>query len=161
MSNDGKGARRPLTIEKVMQIMPEVRRLLPGHRTIGQWTLAQICRHLADSFHGSMDGLDLSRHRIKRFFMAKQMLRHAIEHGIPRNYLVDPQLTPPPGLDLDDSVDALCEAIDRYVRHNGRLHAHPLFGRMDRPTWDRVHCIHSAHHLSFAIPDTTNASGRA
>jgi hypothetical protein len=132
--------------------MPDVRRLIPAHRTLANWSLGQICRHLADSFIGSMDGLNLRKHRFKRLFLRRRMLRTALTKGIPRNYTVDENLTPPPSVDLNEAVEALAAAIERYERHEGELEAHPLFGRMPRETWDRVHCVHSAHHLSFAVP---------
>jgi nitrite reductase (NO-forming)/hydroxylamine reductase len=51
----------------------------------------------------------------------------------------------------DEQIDILA----RYLQHDGRLHAHPLFGNMPRETWDRVHCVHCAHHLSFVIPSVS------
>ena len=36
--------------------MPEVDRLLQGHRTVGNWSLGQICNHLAGSFIYSVEG---------------------------------------------------------------------------------------------------------
>ena len=29
---------------------------------------------------------------------------------------------------------------------------HPFFGPLTRAEWTRLHCIHCAHHLSFALP---------
>ena len=66
------------------------------HRAVRNWTLAQICRHLTDSFTGSMGGFDLRNHRVKRFLMKRKMLQVALTKGIPENYTVDPRLTPPP-----------------------------------------------------------------
>ncbi len=101
-----------------------------------------------------MDGLDLSRHRFKRWFMAKRMLAWTFENGIPRNVTVDPRITPPGEVDLASALAELVRAVDRYKAFHGRLKAHPLFGRMDRPTWDRLHCVHCAHHLSFIVAQT-------
>lgn len=151
--------RRALSFESVEEVMPEVRRLAPAHETIANWTLGQICRHLDDSFTGSITGFDLRNHRFKRFLMKRKMLEVALTKGIPRNYTVDPNITPPPHVDLDVGIEGLALAIERYLNHNGRLEAHPLFGRMSREVWDRVHCIHSAHHLSFAVP--VDAPGRS
>src|SRR6516165_9707364 len=39
--------RRMLRYESFEEVMPDVERLLAGHTTVGRWTLAQICRHLA------------------------------------------------------------------------------------------------------------------
>jgi hypothetical protein len=64
-------------------------------------------------------------------------------------------------LDLDEAVDGLAGAIERYRAHNGTLQAHPLFGKMPRELWDRIHRIHCAHHLSFVAPvETETTTGR-
>jgi len=39
--------RRTLRYESLDEVMPDVERLLEGHTTVGTWSLAQICRHLA------------------------------------------------------------------------------------------------------------------
>ncbi len=143
--------RRILAFTDLGELLPEVRRLIPSHRTVGQWTLAQVCRHLADTINGSMDGFDLRRHRFKRFFLSKRLLRYTYQHGITPGYTVDPKLTPPPKVKLDESVAALERAVERYRSYRGRLCAHPLFGDLSREEWDQLHCFHGAHHLSFVI----------
>ena len=145
------GQRRPLVFDELSQVVSEVHRLVPSHDTVGNWTLAQICQHLADSFDGSIDGFDLSVHRLKRFFIHRQMLNRALTKGIPPGYTVNENLSPPPSVELKPAVDALARAIGRYESYHGDLHAHPLFGRLRREMWDRVHRVHAAHHLSFAI----------
>ena len=152
MKHASKTRRRSLSLEDLSQIMPEVRRLEVSHRTVARWTLGQICKHLADGINGSIDGFDLSRHRLKRFFFAKQLLRYTFRYGIPPNYRVDPSLTPPDEVDASAAIDELARAIARYQAHRGPLRPHPLFGTMRRDVWDRVHRVHCAHHLSFAIP---------
>ena len=144
--------RRTLAFHDLRELLPEVRGLIPAHRTVGQWTLAQVCRHLADTINGSMDGFDLRRHRFKRFFLSKRLLRYTFRHGIPPGYTIDPKLTPPPHVKLDETMLALERAVVRFRLHRGRLRAHPLFGDLSREMWDRLHCFHSAHHLSFVIP---------
>lgn len=144
--------RRRLSFDDLSQVLPEVRRVKVGHRTVGRWTLGQICKHLADGINGSMDGLDLGRHRFKRLFFAKRMLQYTFRYGIPGDYTVDPNIEPPPGVDLEEAIEELTRAIERYRAHRGPLQAHPLFGKMPRDIWDRLHCIHCAHHLSFVIP---------
>jgi len=152
MSSHAADHRRSLALDHLSQVVPEVERVKATHHTVGCWTLAQICRHLADSINGSIDGFDLSRHRIKRFFLAKRMLQYTFRYGIPAGYTVDPNLTPPPSVELSEAIDALARAIERYAGHRGPLQAHPLFGKMRRDVWDRVHCFHCAHHLSFVVP---------
>ncbi len=144
--------RRVLHFSHLPQILAEARRLASSHRTLGRWSLAQICRHLADTIHGSIDGFDLRRHRLKRFFFHSLLLAYAYRWGIPKAYTVDPKLNPPEGLRLDVQIEALARAIQRYRDHTGLLQAHPLFGRLSRNEWDRMHCFHGAHHLGFVLP---------
>lgn len=143
--------RRTLAFEDIAEVLPEVERLRGAHRTLGRWTLGQICWHLAQSFHGSLDGFDLRRHRIKRFFLARPMFDYTLRYGIPRNYTVDPGIHPPGSIEQDEGIDALTDAINRYLGYEGSLKAHPLFGVMDRSRWNRLHCVHTAHHLSFVV----------
>jgi len=142
---------RSFVVEDLSQVMPEVRRLLASSHTVGDWTLAQICRHLADTVDASMDGFNMRRHRLKRTFCGKLLLHLTFRYGIPPGYTVDPTLSPPKGADLDQAVADLEKALARYQAHRDRLHPHPLFGRLSRPMWDRMHRFHCGHHLSFAI----------
>lgn len=129
-----------------------MQRLLAGHRTVGNWTLAQVCRHLADTINGSMDGMDLRNHRWKRRFFGGLLFRITLRSGIPRGFLVDARLTPPPDSELETSIAMLKRAIGRYQSFTGALQPHPLFGRLSRRNWDRMHRLHCAHHLGFVLP---------
>jgi len=155
----GVRPREALGYAELSDSLADVQRIRGAHRALGNWTLAQTCKHLADTIQGSMDGFDLSRHRLKRWFIAKRLLAHTYVHGIPKSYTVDPRLTPPPGVDLDAAIADLEEAIARYRDHRGPLHPHPLFGRLSREGWDRLHCFHAAHHLRLIVPvDATKPS---
>ncbi len=145
--------RRPLAFVTLSEIMPEVRRLQPAHRTVGNWNLGQICTHLAASVNGSIDGFDLTHHRLKRWLIPRLMLFVTYRYGIPAGYTVDANITPPNHVDLSTAIGELADAIERYAHHTGLLQAHPLFGRLDREQWDRLQCFHCAHHLSFVIAD--------
>ncbi|RME38179.1 MAG: DUF1569 domain-containing protein [Planctomycetota bacterium] len=144
---------RRLTFRNLSEVMPEVDRLCRGHRTLRRWTLGQIGRHLANGFHGSIDGFDLSRHRIKRTLFRRLLIAYTLRWGIPERYTVDPGIEPQEPVETETGVRELREALDRYRRHTGPLKPHPLFGEMPRPLWDRIHCIHCAHHLRFVVPD--------
>lgn len=132
---------------------------MSNHRTLGHWSLGQICAHLANSFHGAIDGFDLSRHRLKRTLFRRWLRWYTFRWGIPENYLVDPNLAPPSEVKVQEGLEALSTAIARYQNHAEPLQAHPLFGRMPRAVWDRMHCVHCAHHLSFAVSVDAVADG--
>jgi hypothetical protein len=86
-------------------------------------------------------------------FFGRRILAWTLKHGIPAGVTLDPKLNPPSDCDFDASFDELKCAMERYTAHRGRLKPHPIFGRLNRNDWDRLHCFHCAHHLSFIIPD--------
>src|SRR3954471_11810312 len=47
--------RRTLRFDTLDDVMPDVERLLEGHATVGHWSLAQICRHLATAMRRVVD----------------------------------------------------------------------------------------------------------
>ncbi len=145
--------RRTLHFTNLDEVLADVDLLRAGHHTVGNWSLAQICRHLADSFSGSMDGFGVRNHRVMRFLFGRRALRDALLHGIATGFTVTERLTPPADVVLDETSAELVRAIDRYKQHTGPMHFHPFFGRLSRSEWDRLHLVHSAHHLSFAIAD--------
>ena len=50
-------ARRALDFETLDRVMPDVDRLMErGYRSVGNWTLGQVCNHLAKSLAASVDG---------------------------------------------------------------------------------------------------------
>ena len=77
MASPGLQDRRVLSFDRIDQVMPEVHRLVPAHETVGNWSLGAICKHLEDSFNGSIEGFDLRNHRIKRFLMKRKMTSEA------------------------------------------------------------------------------------
>lgn len=123
------------------------------HRSMGNWSLAQVVWHIAETFQGSMDGFLLGGHRLRRIFLGRRILSWTFKNGIPRNITLDVKLNPPPDVDLESALSKLRKAVDRYEKHTGRLRPHPVFGRLNRKDWDRLHCFHCAHHLSFLVPE--------
>lgn len=134
-------------------VLPYVESLCHAHRTTGRWTLGQICRHLADSFDGSIDGFGDNRHRVMRTLFGRAALRRIFATGrLDDGFTVTTRLDPPADAELPESIEALRRAIDRYRAHTGPMHIHPFFGRLTREEWDRLHRIHCAHHLRRVVP---------
>ncbi len=48
--------RRQLRFANLDQVVLDVETLLAGHRTLGRWSLAQICNHLSSSIIYNLDG---------------------------------------------------------------------------------------------------------
>jgi len=144
--------RRTLRFQSLDEIMPEVERLLDGNSTVGNWSLGQMCRHLAAILRASVD-MPASPPRDRSRRVDDERGREMLESGaLPEGLKTAPPFEPPAGLDDREEAEALRAAIAHYRASSGPVMAHPMFGEIPRADWDRFHCHHCAHHLSFAIP---------
>lgn len=153
------GEQRALNLERLDQVMPEVDRLLQGHETLGNWSLGQICRHLALSVQYSVDGFPRRAPWIMRRSLGPVVLGKVLKARRIRAGFKSPEyLQPNPGLDARAEAEALRAAIHLFNARPAQagFAEHPFFGRMTKSQWTDFHGIHCAHHLSFARP--TSAS---
>ncbi|MFO0959294.1 MAG: DUF1569 domain-containing protein [Isosphaeraceae bacterium] len=146
--------RRELAFRSLDEIMPEAERLLEGYRFVGNWSLSQVCRHLANTFRATAvtpPGTESPPPPTPEQLAARAVLeRGRIPEGIPMR---NPQGYPPEGLDDRAEIDGLREAMAVFVASPGPGPVHPRLGPMTKEEWIQFHCVHSAHHLSFLIPD--------
>lgn len=145
--------RRTLEFDRLDDVMPEVDRLLAGHATAGNWSMGQICNHLATMFRMSVEGFGvkapwLFRATLGRVFKKKILAERRMRTGIK----VPEKFLPKPGLDDRAEAEALRSSIAYYLARPETRAPHPFFGPMTGDDWDRLHRIHAAHHLSFAVP---------
>jgi Protein of unknown function (DUF1569) len=148
--------RRLLSLASLEEILPEVRRLQKGHETVGQWSLAQICNHLAMAFSVVAAGP-----RVVESASATQEERdrHA---GIRQRFFAlerfpdgrdsPPPLVPGDGLDEHHEAEELASALARFSAAGGPFPAHPRIGPLSRDEWVWFHRMHAAHHLGFVVP---------
>ena len=146
-------ARRKLVFTSLGEVMPEVERLLAGHTTVGRWSLAQILNHLALTMRLPLDGVPAKfRWPVRRLF-GPVVRRLSFWLGwIPAGVQVPEIYLPPLGLDAGHEAEALRLSIGRFGASAAPLDEHPLLGRMTLVEWERFHCLHCAHHLSFVVP---------
>jgi hypothetical protein len=145
---------RTLHFDQPGAIMAEVDRLLAGYTRVGNWSLGQMCNHLAWAMRGSIEG--------RGSFGAPWIVRrtigpiafHLIRSGRwrPKRVNLPEALAPKSGLDDRAEAEALRATIQYYLAHSEPLGEHPLFGRLTREQWDAFHCFHAARHLGHAIP---------
>lgn len=145
--------RRPLRFSSLEEIMPDVDRLTAGHRTVGQWSLGQICNHLSKAIGYSIDGFPGKAPWLIRKLMAPSIRKSILQTGEMSEGVKVPEIyLPKPGLDDRTEIETLRQALQRYAAFQGTLADHPFFERLSRDQWNQLHCIHCAHHLSFAVP---------
>ena len=144
--------RRTLHFPDLDDIMDDVDRLLDGHTTVGNWSLAQICRHLATVMRRVVD-LPASTPYDASGWVGEERKREFFESGVvPEGIPTSPRLLPGEALDEREEAEGLRQAIAHYKTSPGPLVPHVLFGFLTREEWDRFHRIHAAHHLGFAVP---------
>jgi hypothetical protein len=146
---------RHLTFTDLKDVMPEVERLLAGHRTVGRWSLGQICHHLATAIRLTLDtparpaGPTREQDIARRLFFRQGRFPEGMEAPIP-------VLLPRPDRDARTEAEALRDAITRLVSAPGPLPGHPRLGPLTKEEWVRFHCMHCAHHLVFAVATTAS-----
>jgi hypothetical protein len=146
-------ARRTLSFAAIDQIMPEVDRLLEGHATVGNWSLGQIFGHLTHAVTYSVDGFPQRAPWLIRKTIGPWLLRRILRSGqFPEGVKLPKEAEPRPGLDARAEAEAMRAALRIFATAPGPFAEHPLGPAMDRAGWERMHCIHCAHHLSYVLP---------
>jgi hypothetical protein len=157
-----RGARRPLTFASLDEVMPDVDRLLRGHTTVGNWSLGEICSHLAQGINRTIDGFPSTAKapRIIRKTVGRFLLWRILRTGrFVEGMKAPAECQPASGADARIEAEALRAALRRFAAHSGPLAEHPLNGAVSRAVWEQFHCIHCAHHLGFAIPAEQEQKG--
>jgi len=142
--------RRTLDFRSLEEVLPDVECLLAGHTTIGRWTLGQILQHLATALRLTLESapkesMDRGSDALRKRFFKQRRFPGGVE--VPH-----PRLLPRPDADAEREAVVLREAIVRWASATGPFPEHPLLGAISGEEWHQFHCIHCAHHLSFAIP---------
>ncbi len=131
--------------------MPDVERLLAGHATVGKWSLAQICHHLATVLRRVVD-LPASTPHDPSQWMGEERKRQVFESGeLAEGLPAPPEILPAVTLDVREEVEGLRRALEHYTASPGPVIPHRLFGPLTKAEWDQLQLLHLAHHLSFAV----------
>src|SRR4051812_4373633 len=145
--------RRTLRFSNLDEVMPDVERLLEGHATVGNWSLAQICRHLSTVARRVVD-LPASTPSDPSKWVGEEQKRQVLDSGVlPEGLPGPPEIIPTETLGDREEAEGLRQAIAHYRASSGPVIPHRIFGPLTRDEWDRLQLIHLAHHLSFAVPD--------
>lgn len=125
-----------------------------GYEMHGNWTLAQICRHLRLTQDASIDGypgwmsLFMPLRPIIRGLLLKKLLKGDSKAGFPTSS----DYVPEGDLEDQSEVEAYKTSVKRFRDHEGKFYPHPGFGISDRETLEQLHAAHAGHHLGFLSP---------
>ncbi len=118
----------------------------------GNWSLGQVCDHIAIFLDKSMDGFNLVLPLPLRMMGGFARWSTLKFRWIPSGYKAPDILLPLDVSSDPQGIERLQKSIQRYESFNQPLHPSPLFGKVSRQQWDQLHLIHAAHHFSFLIP---------
>ncbi len=152
--------KRQLKFANFEEMMNEINSLEEGgYESQGNWSLAQICGHVADWMRFPIDGFPIPPIYMRPiFFLMKisigdKMKRDILANGFKAGMPTAPETIP----DDDEMTDrqgigVLKKTIARVCAHTGELLPSPLFGPMDKETLLQVTLLHAEHHLGFLEP---------
>ncbi len=145
--------RRTLSFRSFDDIMPEVERLIGSSTTLGNWSLAQTCRHLATVLRRVVD-LPATIPQDPSQWVGEEQKRQVLESGLLPEGIQGPQeVMPAEALGEREEAEGLRSAVAHYKASGGPKIPHRRFGPLTKAEWDRLQLIHCAHHLSFVIPN--------
>lgn len=152
--------RRELAFRSFAEVNDEVQRLLSGGcEPTGNWDLAQVCKHLALAFSGSVMESPRQTPWLVRRIIGPIWRRRVFRAGRLADGIPTPKgAVPKAGGDPQRAATQLARAIERFQTHDGPFSEHPMLGRLDREQWERFHLIHCSHHLSFLRPTVAGSA---
>ena len=148
--------RRRLRFADFNDVLGEVRALAERPtRPLGNWTLGQVCQHLATAIEVSISGGADIRVPLRARLLARLVRRRILKNGLPTGVRLPGEgaarLMPGPTSNAD-GVAALERAIE-HLRSTRTRHPHPALGRMNVRQWNAFHLRHAELHLSFILPE--------
>jgi hypothetical protein len=149
--------RRRLRFESYGGIVEEVRRLATvPTRQLGNWSLAQICQHLATAMElCTASGVGF-RAPLKTRIVARLFRKALLNGRLPPGFQLPPEaaavLVREPA-SVEAAIAALEQAISGLKQTSQRA-PHPVLGSLSASQWDLFHLRHAEMHLSFLVPET-------
>jgi len=128
--------------------MEEARRLLQvGYDRAGNWSLGQVCNHLAMGIEMSIKGFLSRIPEVLQRAMVATYFRLFFLGKIGKRFNLRMPTEAPQKQPVDDEV-----GLQRLVAAIG------LLKDADAAHWNRMHLWHCEHHLGFLIPHDKDAA---
>jgi len=162
MINTKKADRRDIVYHSLDELSADLERIESAHGSgalvhTGNWTPAQIFDHIASFWEHTLDGFPpggpplLVRIMAQMFFKKKAVAGAPPPAGFPIPKKVA-FLQPDPQANFSETIARLRACIDRTNRGDAFVDRSPLFGKVTRDQWIRLHLGHCSLHLSFLNP---------
>jgi hypothetical protein len=142
--------RRKLKFACTEEAAAEAERLRKGYRKLGEWSLPQMCRHLALAIRYSMQPAPERKdtQTLAQWLLLKIIL---LFKRIPSGQANSKRITPPDEVP-DSAIDEFKDAMKEMDEFKGEFSPHPRLGKIKHKDYVKLHLIHCAHHFGFLIP---------
>ena len=154
MTNGRRNKPRVVRFNTGDDVAAEVDRLRAnGYRRHGNWTLPQICRHLAVSSEGALKPPATFNATPEQAAMKKALVDVILTTGEPPADLEAPDFLTPPADCNDGDIDRLKAMLVALAAYP---HSHVDFGPMGPVPIGELRAmtlLHAAHHLAFLEPN--------
>ena len=124
---------------------------LADFQTLGNWSLGQILKHLAQSVDSSIDGAGFSLPAPVRWVMSLLMKKKFLTKPIPAGFKTTKEFTPEETT-IEEGLALLRRAVDRQGKETKRAD-HPGFGKITAQEWTEFNLRHAELHMSFVVPN--------
>lgn len=143
--------RRTLTFSTIDDVIADIGRLRRGYSKTGNWTLPQICFHLAYPIDESLRGI-LSPAPTSKQQQAQGFLDQVNESGWPKQKLDSPPPMRPPERADESAIEQYLASLKKLRDYHQPMVEAFLFGPIETDRLRRFMLMHAAHHLSFLQP---------
>lgn len=146
--------RRQLHFASYQDILDDARQMAARpNRQLGNWSLGQICVHLAKGMEMAIEGAAFTPPwpiRAIGPFFKRRTLRGPMKPGFRLPRKASSLL--PAATSAADGLETLARSIAR-MQQVTEPHRHAVLGPMTRAEWDQLHFRHAEMHLSFIVPE--------
>ncbi len=122
------------------------------HHKLGNWTLPQVCRHLAVVIDGNLTPPPTDEPTPEQIAMKQKFFGMVLgPAGMPDNMPAGPAVLPPDTCG-DEAIDHLKAAFKALSEHTHRCILVGRCGPVLTAEVLQLHLAHAAHHLGFLVP---------
>jgi len=147
--------RRELHFSRIDEAFTDAEALAAApHTQLGNWTLGEICDHLAKSLDTVTDDKQFQPGLFFKLIgplLRNRMINHPMSPGFQMPAGMKPIFMPTSDADTSESLPRLRKAIERFNAADLPERS-PTFGKMSQEDWHKFHCRHAEMHLSFIVP---------
>jgi len=122
-------------------------------KTLGNWSLGQIQKHLATAFECSIDGFPSNLPAPVRLIFRLAMKKRFLTRPLPAGFQLPKKAGAliPGETTAADGLSKLRGAIERLGAESNR-EPNPALGPLTIVEWNELHLRHAEMHMSFVVP---------